>query len=203
MQATDAQQALFHQWADGTDFVLDVHDSPKRQFNILAQAHGWIGGQEPWNTKWLECFDQEYIWRGDGTYAHVYAQNTTLTETGATLHDETDGVIELSHTIWTQYDGFVPDPTADLVDEFERLADFMKWDHDERKHLRPKFVEAEFASYYGSDSKSLENWRNLCRVVGIKPAPASIEGCATVCNAKSPEFLAALTLYDRPSRASW
>lgn len=66
VQATEAQRTLFRLWADGTDFILDVHDSPKRQFNILAKSLGWVGGEEPWNTKWYECFKEEYTWRGDG-----------------------------------------------------------------------------------------------------------------------------------------
>ncbi|KAH7400818.1 hypothetical protein DE146DRAFT_755265 [Phaeosphaeria sp. MPI-PUGE-AT-0046c] len=154
---------LFRQWTDGTDFVLDNHDSPKRQFNLLAKARGWIGGEGPWNTKWQKCFDEEYVWRGDG----------------ATLDDKTDGSNFLSHTLWTHYDGFIPDPDADFLDEFERLANFMGWDTNERKEYRPKFLEAEFESYYGNNSKSLRNWRKLCRVCLIEPVPNSIEDCTT------------------------
>jgi hypothetical protein len=117
---------------------------------------------------------------------------------GAILRENTDGFSQHSHPIWTQYDGFVPNPTADLVDEFERLANYMEWDVDERKDLRPKFVEAEFASYYGSDSESLENWHNLCCVVGIKPAPASIKDCVTVYISKIPTMVAALKVDFRP-----
>lgn len=36
MPISDTQQALFRQWAEGTDFELNTSDTPKRQFNILA-----------------------------------------------------------------------------------------------------------------------------------------------------------------------
>jgi hypothetical protein len=45
--ASEAQQALFHKWAKDTVFALDVHDSPKRQFNVLAKLLNWVGGEEP------------------------------------------------------------------------------------------------------------------------------------------------------------
>jgi hypothetical protein len=64
--ASDAQQALFRKWAQGSVFVLDVHDSTKRQFGILAKMMGWVGGEEPWNSHWNECFGEEYIWRAFG-----------------------------------------------------------------------------------------------------------------------------------------
>jgi hypothetical protein len=60
---TRKQQALVLQWAEDTSFNLDINESVKRQFNILAKMLGWVGGEEPWNTHWEECFDQDYIWR--------------------------------------------------------------------------------------------------------------------------------------------
>jgi hypothetical protein len=63
VQATDKQQVLFRHWAFDCVFVLDIHDSPKRQFCILAKMLGWVGGEEPWNTRWEEGFGEEYIWR--------------------------------------------------------------------------------------------------------------------------------------------
>lgn len=47
VQASEAQQQLFKQLAAGTTFELDVNDSPKRQFNILAKLLNWVGGEEP------------------------------------------------------------------------------------------------------------------------------------------------------------
>jgi hypothetical protein len=61
--ASDAQQALFREWAEGTEFELKINASPKQQFNVLAKLLHWVGGEEPWNAHWKECFGEEYIWR--------------------------------------------------------------------------------------------------------------------------------------------
>jgi hypothetical protein len=164
VQASEAQQALFSQWSDGTNFALDVRDSPKRQFNVLAQLLGWTGGDEPWNANWKACFDEDYIWRGDGECDESQACAVAgLKFTGATLDP-----------------GFTPDPEADYDDEFNRLAEHQGWTVDEQKKKRPEFIEAEFASYYGVNSKSLRNWRKLCRVCCIERIPHNIDDCKEV-----------------------
>jgi hypothetical protein len=66
VQVTDAQQALLNSWTEGTDFELDIHDSPKRQFSLLAKLLCWAGGEEPWKARWLEAFDEVYVWRALG-----------------------------------------------------------------------------------------------------------------------------------------
>jgi hypothetical protein len=60
---THKQQALVYQWVEVTSIILDINDSAKHQVNILAKMLGWVGGEEPWNTHWKECFDQDCIWR--------------------------------------------------------------------------------------------------------------------------------------------
>jgi hypothetical protein len=67
--ASNAQQMLFRDWAKDCVFVLDVHDSPKRQFCQLAKLLEWDGGEEPWNTHWQEAFDEAYVWRAPSKYA--------------------------------------------------------------------------------------------------------------------------------------
>jgi hypothetical protein len=64
--ASDTQQELFRKWAQDSVFILDVHDSPKRQFCLLAKMMGWTGGEEPWNEHWNECFGEVYTWRAFG-----------------------------------------------------------------------------------------------------------------------------------------
>jgi hypothetical protein len=86
VQATDTQQALFGQWAQGTKFQLDLDDSPKRQFNILAKLLGWIGGEEPWNANWLACFEEDYIWRAFGIYSCHRHMETTDHDRSAHRH---------------------------------------------------------------------------------------------------------------------
>lgn len=62
--ASETQREIFQQLAENTDFVLDVNDSPKRQFCILAKLCGWEGGEATWNANWKRCFEEDYIWRG-------------------------------------------------------------------------------------------------------------------------------------------
>jgi hypothetical protein len=71
IEATKIQQEMFHLWAQGTSFKLDLDDSVKRQFNSLAQQLGWIGGEKLWNAKWLKCFGEVYIWRAPGKYSNL------------------------------------------------------------------------------------------------------------------------------------
>jgi hypothetical protein len=67
--ASDAQQQLFRRWSQDSVFVLDIYDSPERQFCVLAKLLDWVGGEEPWNTHWEECFGKVYVWRAPGKYA--------------------------------------------------------------------------------------------------------------------------------------
>lgn len=64
--ASDAQKSLFRNWAQDSVFILDTHDSTKRQFCLLAKMMGWVGGEETWNDHWHECFGEVYIWRAFG-----------------------------------------------------------------------------------------------------------------------------------------
>jgi hypothetical protein len=75
--ASDAQQLLFREWAKDSVFVLGVHESPKQQFNILAKLLNWVGGEEPWNTHWQECFDEVYVWRARSKYASFSSRIVT------------------------------------------------------------------------------------------------------------------------------
>jgi hypothetical protein len=84
-------------------------------------------------------------------------------------------------TMWTRYVGFTPNPEADFVDEFKRLAGHQGWDEGEREHNRRDLLKAEFDYYYGNDDESLPNWQKLCRVCLIDPAPETIEKCTSVC----------------------
>lgn len=58
--ATKPQRSQLGLWAAGTDFVLDVDASAKREFARLAKTRGWTGGDEEWNTHWLLCFGESY-----------------------------------------------------------------------------------------------------------------------------------------------
>ncbi|KAF2133313.1 hypothetical protein P153DRAFT_331938 [Dothidotthia symphoricarpi CBS 119687] len=60
MKTLQEQHALLKFWADGTDFVLDAHKSPKAEFARLAQRKRWIGGDANWKTHWQACFEEAY-----------------------------------------------------------------------------------------------------------------------------------------------
>lgn len=66
IQVNKTQRALFQRWAARTNFKLDVYDSPKRQFSILAKHLDLIGGEEPWNSRWKACFGEEYLFGAAG-----------------------------------------------------------------------------------------------------------------------------------------
>ena len=83
-------------------------------------------------------------------------------------------------TTWTRFEGFTPDPKADFLTEFARLAKHQGWDNDDRKYWKPRLLEAEFGSFYGTNEKSLANWQELCRVCKIKRAPNTIKDCKMV-----------------------
>ncbi|KAF2133501.1 hypothetical protein P153DRAFT_393319 [Dothidotthia symphoricarpi CBS 119687] len=75
---------------------------------------------------------------------------------------------------FVEFDGFQPDPEADFVKEFHRLAIHEHWSKKEKKIRR---VEAEFALHYGTDVSKLEKWQDLCRDLKIKHVPGSITKC--------------------------
>ncbi|KAF1920996.1 hypothetical protein BDU57DRAFT_407890, partial [Ampelomyces quisqualis] len=81
---------------------------------------------------------------------------------------------------WSRHKGFFPDPKADFVNEFERLADHLGWNAAERQRYPPEYIEAEFDRYYGLVSKSLRNWHNLCRICLVEPLPHYIDDCVRV-----------------------
>ncbi|KAF2790347.1 hypothetical protein K505DRAFT_282758 [Melanomma pulvis-pyrius CBS 109.77] len=60
--ATNPQHRQLGLWAAGTDFVLDVDASAKREFARLAKTRGWTGGDEEWNKHWLLCFGESYTY---------------------------------------------------------------------------------------------------------------------------------------------
>ncbi|RAR03830.1 hypothetical protein DDE82_004917 [Stemphylium lycopersici] len=167
---SDAQQALLRQWTANTDFVLDLHDSPRRQFNILARRLGWVGGEELWNAHWKECFGEEYIWRGHPDSA-VAPPSSDVTP--APSDSGSAGPI----SIWDTFKGFSPKPHAKFNSEFHRLAVHMRWTGEERRLKRVEVFDADWESHMGSDLGDLEMWQEFCRLCGIDPVPDTITGC--------------------------
>lgn len=89
-------------------------------------------------------------------------------------------------TFYSQYRrDFAPDPAASLFANFDALALCRNWAPGgrartrARRHLQNAMIE-EFNTTYGTDAGDLASWQNLCRVVGVAPAPASITQCKKV-----------------------
>ncbi|KAJ4377896.1 hypothetical protein N0V83_000726 [Neocucurbitaria cava] len=170
VQASEAQQQLFKQLAASTTFELDVNDSPKRQFNILAKLLNWVGGEEPWNTHWEACFGEVYIWR-----APVIAEHTAASASaGATPAPSEAGGTDVSDNIWSRFEGFVPDNRASLNREFHRLSKHMGWNEEECGRYRVEMFDADFAARVVSIIFNQDEWKELCRRCKIDPIPNDI-----------------------------
>ncbi|KAG9315460.1 hypothetical protein JVU11DRAFT_3072 [Chiua virens] len=84
---------------------------------------------------------------------------------------------------------FQYDPAASSSLEFYRLCDQFGWHrkHPERQSVRQRFEDAlvlQFNAIYGKKTKSLENWKKLCRVMHIEPVPENMKACRKAVRAK-------------------
>ena len=81
--------------------------------------------------------------------------------------------------------GFVPDITADAMDEFGRLAKFQCWGKKSKEYHKQRNIclatlAEDFESHYGNDVTRLNQWQNLCSEVYVDPIPHSITQCKKV-----------------------
>ncbi|RDW76552.1 uncharacterized protein DSM5745_06544 [Aspergillus mulundensis] len=82
---------------------------------------------------------------------------------------------------FSRFPGFTPNPSASIIDEFERLARHRGWSHNSRRRKHHSewidFAEAEFDRCFGAETK-LESYQNLCQIlIPDEPAPPSITQC--------------------------
>lgn len=80
---------------------------------------------------------------------------------------------------WLSFPNFVPDSTAPFEREFTRLARIEGWHATQKKGQLTGAVASELASMSGGVG-ALEQWKSLCRVVGITEELASITQCRKV-----------------------
>lgn len=64
---------------------------------------------------------------------------------------------------------------------FNRLAIREGWSKKQRNKHRTEAIVGELEVLYGTNNEKLEKWQELCRDVGIDPAPPSITQCKKVC----------------------
>ena len=87
-------------------------------------------------------------------------------------------------TYWSQSAGFNPDPTADLLSEFNRLSIHAGWSQKSKIRNRrfAEACEAEFDHHFqvSAGADKLQTWQLLCVEVEIDPAPPSITQCKKV-----------------------
>ncbi|KAF2852961.1 hypothetical protein T440DRAFT_477326 [Plenodomus tracheiphilus IPT5] len=188
VQVSNHQQVLLQQWSVGTEFALNIHDSPKRQFSVLAKLLGWVGGEEPWNSNWKQCFGQTYTWRAPVAgvahrasasfqTANIEPTNVeTANQTGTSTASAADGFVYEDY-VWGQFEGFLPNPHASFNDEFQRLAIHQGWNREERREHRLELFNADWEAHIGSDINNLKHWQELCRLCWIASIPDTIEDC--------------------------
>jgi hypothetical protein len=88
-------------------------------------------------------------------------------------------------TYWARSVNFNPDPTASILDEFNRLSIHEGWSlkGKARNKRFAEACEADFDHHFqvvaGADK--LQTWQLLCIEVGVSPAPPSITQCKKVC----------------------
>jgi len=85
-------------------------------------------------------------------------------------------------TFFGSFEGFEPNPTALLAEEFSRLAVERQWKPGTKtytKNQRRCFIE-EFETQWGTETSSLEVWQALSAEIGITPIPSSITQCKKV-----------------------
>ena len=86
-------------------------------------------------------------------------------------------------SFFDQYSDFETNPTASLVDEFERLAITRHWAEGSKKWRKARhrcFVEDFAFLLVRMGSTILARWQALCDVVGMEHIPTSITQCKEV-----------------------
>jgi hypothetical protein len=86
---------------------------------------------------------------------------------------------------FTQFHGFVYEPSAGLQSNFLRLASVRKWGGRLKDERWAECQSTQFNNLYGTDTAKLETWQSLCREVYVKNPPGSITRCKKVSNRRS------------------
>ncbi|KAI0263439.1 hypothetical protein BC834DRAFT_827594 [Gloeopeniophorella convolvens] len=84
---------------------------------------------------------------------------------------------------FAQYPDFDYDPEESPPREFDRMCNAFEWrglHRPEKNAAREAFHTAmkdDFKTLYGSDEKDIRNWKKLCHVLRIEPAPETLSAC--------------------------
>jgi hypothetical protein len=80
---------------------------------------------------------------------------------------------------WLQFPGFIPDPAAQLQEDFARLASHMRWSKAARRKHLAEAIRAEIGFFYDGSGR-LARWQSLCNEVRVGSNPRSIAECKKV-----------------------
>ena len=87
-------------------------------------------------------------------------------------------------TYFSRFAGFIPDPNAEILTEFARLATSRGWKKGGKRYKkeRREYLLFEYDEHVGGlvlEGK-LEQLQALCHMLGIQEAPNSIKQCKLV-----------------------
>ncbi|KAF2819049.1 hypothetical protein CC86DRAFT_398966 [Ophiobolus disseminans] len=87
------------------------------------------------------------------------------------------GSLDTGNVYFAQFAGFEQDYDATFLANFKRLAIQEAWPKKEQKARCPDAFDAEFDLQFGTNTKKLEAWQEMCKECGITPVPPSITQC--------------------------
>lgn len=94
------------------------------------------------------------------------------------LTNQMSGLAVSSNDFFADFPDFKYNKEKSLKGNFQRLAKSQGWEwkSEERREQMSRMMESEFRRFYGQGT-SLGGWQTLCKDLGIKPAPDSIDEC--------------------------
>ncbi|KAF2109620.1 hypothetical protein BDV96DRAFT_691644 [Lophiotrema nucula] len=182
-----------------SEFKLDGIESAVKEFNKLAGSKKWNSKQVKRERQW--CFGKSlpatFISPSQARLETVKSCNVsttgsysiintpTSTRCGSLASDvgyesDVDSLASATGSAyWKQFIGFEPNPDANVPDEFDRLSLHEGWTSgsSEWRSQKGDAYEEEFEHWYGAEKDKLKTWQDLCREVGIDPAPETITQC--------------------------
>ncbi|KAI9771739.1 MAG: hypothetical protein M1839_002754 [Geoglossum umbratile] len=160
---------FFESWVVNNGFRRCLDITPAEEFEQLAEHMKWDEGSNAYRKRYAEFVN---AWSS-------IASNTTHETTVRLPLPLANDPNHPDYFAFFTSATFIPDPTALLASEFDRLAQSQGWRPGSKRYRKEqaRCFAAEFETHYGHKSEKLEGWQDLCREVEISPTPASITQC--------------------------
>jgi hypothetical protein len=113
---------------------------------------------------------------GGSNDTNVFSDSSTTAAS-----DDSSAISEIADSVWHQFKGFKPNPTATFNVEFWRLSKHQGWNPKERRYRRIELFDADFEAHYGKEISDINKWHDLCRICSIILVPDTIPDCIDVC----------------------